>query len=393
MDPSKLTAEDIMARIRSHLAQHWSPAPAAEMKGRLLDRDAEFQHHHTYLNLNFDTGRIPRSTSRLRHFFKRLMCRIIFFHTSQQVPFNQAAVVVFNKLIQAVRELDNRQFRQNQLVLQAADQLRELQVSRDQFQDELKSIKEKLRELADLMARTNQVLSQAVRSGTFPSVGLLSETEYHRFEDLFRGPETTIREYQLQYLDLLPLDRGAILDIGCGRGEFLEACRKKGLQSLGIDTNKSMVDHCREKGLDVTLSDAVSYLAGTDLAFGGVVALQVMEHWDANYLGLFLDLLNRKLNPGGVFIMETINLRSVLASCDNFYRDPTHRTKLHPDTASFLLQRFGYSTEIRWLSPVSPSYRLEPVPESGEMKRNFEKLDQFLYGFQDYALVARKPHS
>src|SRR6185369_2981780 len=109
---------------------------------------------------------------------------------------------------------------------------------------------------------------------------------------------------------------------GCGRGEFLELLKARGVKARGIDVNRGMVDICRERGLDVTQSDAVSDLAvQSDGSIGGLVALQVVEHFEPAYLLKFLELAHRALKPGAPLVLETINPACWMAFFESYIRD------------------------------------------------------------------------
>ena len=130
---------------------------------------------------------------------------------------------------------------------------------------------------------------------------------YVGFEDVFRGRHDDIVERQRSYL---PYFEGAtdVLDLGCGRGEFLELLRERGIAARGIDTNAEMVARCVERGLAVTRSDALSHLrALPDASVGGLFSAQVVEHLGPRYLMRLLEAMHRVLRPGGRAVVETIN--------------------------------------------------------------------------------------
>ena len=167
---------------------------------------------------------------------------------------------------------------------------------------------------------------------------------YDAFEDIFRGPEHFIRDRQRHYLDLLG-DRGPVLDIGCGRGEFLDLLRERGLEYTGIDPDPDMVGRCRAKGHErVEVSDANSYLEKcADDSIGAIFCAQVIEHMPYEELVRFYGLGLRKLRPGGLFILETVNPHSVPA-LKTFWVDPTHQHPLFPEVALALCEISGFES-------------------------------------------------
>jgi SAM-dependent methyltransferase len=153
---------------------------------------------------------------------------------------------------------------------------------------------------------------------------------YRGFEDIFRGDEELVRQRQLGYLEELA-GAGWVLDVGSGRGEFLDLLRSEGIEARGVDLDEGMVRRAREKGHEVEHSDALEYLRGLD--DGSVPALfaaQLVEHLPWEVLVEFLKLVRVKLVPGGMAIFETVNphMPSALKA---FWVDPTHQHPLFPE--------------------------------------------------------------
>lgn len=237
----------------------------------------------------------------------------------------------------------------------------------------------------------------------------LSSHKYVAFEDLFRGDRTLIRERQRDYLDLFA-GRTDVLDVGCGRGEFLLLLREHGVTGRGVDLNHEMVAECRAAGLDVHEADALSYLRGlADGELGGLIAAQVVEHLDPDYLLRFLDEAFRVLRPGSPIALETINVASWSAFFTSYLRDLTHVRPIHPDTLKFVVTASGFlDAEIKLRAPLPESERLLSTPPATRavdlertgpegrgllaladaFDRNVERLNTQLYGPLDYVVVA-----
>jgi 2-polyprenyl-3-methyl-5-hydroxy-6-metoxy-1,4-benzoquinol methylase len=220
---------------------------------------------------------------------------------------------------------------------------------------------------------------------------------YVGFEDQFRGSPETIRKGLAAYV---PIFAGAadVLDIGCGRGEFLDLLREQGIGGRGIDLNGSMVDVCREKGLTATEADALSYLrAQPDESLGGLFAAQVVEHLEPAYLTHLLDAAFAKLRPGSPVVLETINPACWFAFFESYIRDITHVRPLHPETLTFLLVATGFQrAEIRYSAPYPEHDKLQPVPptlgDAAEtINANVEKINALLFTHLDYAAIAYRP--
>src|SRR5262249_24068450 len=147
-----------------------------------------------------------------------------------------------------------------------------------------------------------------------------------------RGSRETIRA---RVDDYLPILRTAsdVLDVGCGRGELLDLLKQHGVSARGVDANHAMVELCRARGLSDEESDALTYLERQpDAGIGGLVAIQVVEHFEPAYLVRFLDAAYQKLRGGAPLVLETINPACWMAFFETFIRDPTHERPLHPET-------------------------------------------------------------
>ncbi|HVD93761.1 MAG TPA: methionine biosynthesis protein MetW [Vicinamibacterales bacterium] len=260
------------------------------------------------------------------------------------------------------------------------------------------------RELERLLASRGSASAPAgptVTSGVPESSTAFSPSldayKYVGFEDQFRGSQETIRARLESYVPYF--DGGSdVLDVGCGRGEFLDLLKARGITARGLDLNHEMVEVCRARGLDVTESDAVSYLeALPDASLGGLIAVQVVEHLQPGYLLRFLELAFHKLRPGAPIVLETLNPACWTAFFDSFIRDITHVWPMHPDTLRYLVVASGFSSaRIEYRSPVPPEDRLQPIAvEAGSpaadmaetFNANVERLNARMFTFLDYAIV------
>jgi len=230
---------------------------------------------------------------------------------------------------------------------------------------------------------------------------------YFRIADLLRGSRDEIKKRQELYLPIfekkLNTTRGirsnsssVILDVGCGRGEFLELLRDHGIPAKGIDMNEHIVQYCRGRGLDVELADVFNYLpVQADDSLRGIIACQVIEHFQTHQVLRFLKLCYRKLEKGGTAVFETVNPLSVLTSAANFYIDPSHVRPVHPVTLQALAECIGFiNTEIRFLAPYPDELKLQLVRNSegasGQINENFKRLNEILFGYQDYGVICEK---
>jgi SAM-dependent methyltransferase/uncharacterized protein YoxC len=229
--------------------------------------------------------------------------------------------------------------------------------------------------------------------------------KYASFEAAFRGSEADVAARLETYLPVFATAQN-VLDVGCGRGEFLALLQEKGISAKGIDLNHEMVEICRGRGLDVAHGDAVSYLRGVEAqSLGGLFAAQVVEHLPPDYLLAFLNEAHRVLKPGAPLVLETVNVACWYAFFQSYVRDITHAKPLHPDTLKHLVIASGFpSAEVEFRVPVDETVRLQPMPPvdgngsddetlaalSSAIDTNVERLNRLLFTWLDYAVIARR---
>jgi SAM-dependent methyltransferase len=204
-----------------------------------------------------------------------------------------------------------------------------------------------------------------------------------KFADKFRGPEEYVREGQRFYVDKF---RGCqdVLDVGCGRGEFLELMREAGIPALGIDQSEELVALCHRKGLAAKTADMFSYLSDLpDQSIGGVFCAQVVEHLSPDLVPEFIRLAHAKLRRGGMLAVETPNPESLAIFATHFYLDPTHTRPIPPALLGFYVEEAGFGRiEVRRFAPAADS-----MPEVNALPTEFRER---FFGALDYAVVARR---
>jgi SAM-dependent methyltransferase len=241
-------------------------------------------------------------------------------------------------------------------------------------------------------ASARQAPATPVESATH---GRFGAWKYVGFEDRFRGSRDEIRARLEAYV---PIFAGAadVLDIGCGRGEFLTLLRDHGVGARGLDLNHEMVETCRAQGLDAVEGDALGYLRSLpDQSLGGLFAAQVAEHLEPDYLLALLEEAFAKLRPGSAIVLETINVGSWFAFFSSYVRDLTHVRPLHPDTLSYLLTAHGFQeVSVRYSAPYPERDKLVKVAGEGivedAINANADKLNALLFGNMDYAAIGRR---
>lgn len=238
----------------------------------------------------------------------------------------------------------------------------------------------------------NQKMSEQITHIQKGMVGGLDDQWYLAFEDKFRGESSIIQERIKKYVNYLK-DKKSVFEIGCGRGELLSALRKAGINARGVDINREMVSLCKTKNLNVEVGDGVDALQKQkDQSLGAVVAIQVVEHLTLFDLKRLVDVAYKKLEDNGIIIIETVNPLALGIFCYGFYIDPTHVKPVHPNTMRFMLELAGFKVDPVQFDEYFPEeYRL-PVSEDMEESTRVvvEKLNDQLYGAQDYYLIGRK---
>jgi SAM-dependent methyltransferase len=273
------------------------------------------------------------------------------------------------------------------------------------LEGELAERREDARRLGELEERLTRVERRPAGAGAPVAVTVAAQPaaaalpDYFAFESRMRGRTEDIRERQRAYLDDFR-DAAPVLDVGCGRGEFLGLLREAGVEARGVDADADMVAFARGEGLEVEQGDALAYLEQlVDGSLGGIFLAQVVEHLPPPALVRLLELAHAKLRPGGVLVAETINPLSPIA-LRNYFADLTHAQPLVAETLALLAEQAGFrEVETRYANEPPAAERLRevelpPEPELDAARealaQNVRRLNDQLFGPLDYAIVARR---
>lgn len=260
-----------------------------------------------------------------------------------------------------------------------------------------------LAKLIPLTARRNDALIAAldqkietlavrIRDVVNPAVAPSTDVVYRRIEDALRGSEAEVRADVAPYVRLAA-DHQPVLDVGCGRGEFLTACREAGVAARGVDTNERSVADLKARGFDVALAGVpecfTSVAAGS---LGAIVAMHVVEHLPAEALFALFREAARALRPGGLLMIETPNAESIAVSASDFWRDPTHIAPRHAAALTVLAHEHGFAIdEVRAVHELPEGTRI-PILESDapELQRVIHAVNDRLFAPPDLRLVVRR---
>lgn len=248
--------------------------------------------------------------------------------------------------------------------------------------------------LAKLLEETDN------RSAFLPKTeNTIFEINYSKFNEMFGGSDEEIKNIYRQFLNLF---KGCenVLDIGSGRGFFLELLKDHGIKSYGIDVNDDLIEYCKRKGLDVQKDDAYSHLDRLeDNSLDGIFMAHVIEHLPKEEVVHLIKLFSKKLRENSYLVIALPNILNMSVSSNTFYLDPTHINHLHPEVLKFLLRENGFrDIQERFYQPFPAESKLSKIDylegEKGtyfeDINRNFDLLNQVLFGYRDYAVIAKK---
>lgn len=258
------------------------------------------------------------------------------------------------------------------------------------------------RQSRELWSRMEALLAVAEGGEAAPLARASKEQGYVELERLFRGSQSEIRDRLRPYVGYLE-ERSPVLDLGCGRGESLEVFRHHGITGRGVDSSAEMVAQCRDKGLEAEVGDLFEALERTpEASLGAVVSFHVIEHLPAESLDRLVRLAWRAIRPNGVLILETPNPLSVVVAARNFWLDPTHRRPVHPASLKLSYELAGFEPVVQLdLQPFAeadrlPEIQVDKVPQGAQpmvdgINRLRDRLDELLFGYQDFGMVGFKP--
>jgi 2-polyprenyl-3-methyl-5-hydroxy-6-metoxy-1,4-benzoquinol methylase len=215
------------------------------------------------------------------------------------------------------------------------------------------------------------------------------------FTAFFRGGSDDLRSRYAELAEQL-IGCDPVVDLGFGRGEFMELLTELGVRVRGVEPDAQLVTSARGRGLEVEQGFAIEYLRRVEPAsLGGIVMIQVIEHLSPQHVIDFVELAAEKLRPGGKVVIETINPSSLYTYARAFWLDPDHVRPVHPNFLEFLFREAEFAKiAIEYRSPVADAERLVPVPGDDPqtllINENFARIGSLLFGDQDYAVIATR---
>lgn len=211
---------------------------------------------------------------------------------------------------------------------------------------------------------------------------------YRAFEDRHRGSRDLILARLKVYLPFLepfaqfdadPL----VIDLGCGRGEWLETVINAGFAAAGVDLDDGMLEGCRVRGLPAERDDAVGALKKrADNSVSVISAFHLVEHIPFPALQDLVKESLRVLKPGGLLILETPNAENLFVGTNGFYMDPTHERPIPHLLLSFLTEFSGFDR--------SKLLRLQEQAELHDPTHAVDLITALGSSSPDYAIIAQK---
>ena len=409
---AELTVDQLMERIRARIAEKRARGgyPEEEQTRSLpksyQDLDQAIQKHLAQLNALWDPtephpivshrpvlGRFIVLGKRL---LRRLLRPLVNVFLARQKEFDAHTVRLLNPTLIILRDLTLR-------FEELATMYYTLQKRHCKLWEDYQELRYRLDHLNGKVQDATAGIGLLRVDETPPETGGLDTQAYVDFEKRHRGTRKEILDRQRVYLEDFRECGGPVLDLGCGRGEFLELLAEAGLEGEGVDLNPGMVKECTDRGFRAVCADALAHLKQKpEASLGGVFAAQLIEHLPFGAVASLVEAAYRALRPGGILVLETLNPLCLSIFSGPFYLDPTHVRPLHPEAMRFLLEHLGFrDVRLRFLSPVPEEAKLKSVDFFHRLERfedallnvlndNFARLNALLYGHQEYAVLGRK---
>jgi 2-polyprenyl-3-methyl-5-hydroxy-6-metoxy-1,4-benzoquinol methylase len=339
----------------------------------------------------------------------------LYAHPNQQQTFNARAVHLVNELLEYLRSTTTQLSKLLGLQIQYFQQItpwmdakiHELRLEENHnVTYHVGDIAKKLDELrVEIAAVEGQIrrgsadVALALADGTTPPPRSEKDFRYHAFEQIFRQPSDRLKESLSRYLPYFMTAPEPILDLGCGRGEFLHLMKESGKNAYGIDLSEYEVGRLHAAGLQATATDIFEHVQKLEACgIGGVFCAQVVEHMAPDAVYNLLSGLHRAMKEGAPLVMETVNPLSVFGFHQLFFKDPTHVFPVHPETLLFMLRYTGFKdVEVHLISPVPEQQKLpEPKKEDFEpaayeyMKSVTGRLNNLLFDSLEYYVIGYK---
>jgi 2-polyprenyl-3-methyl-5-hydroxy-6-metoxy-1,4-benzoquinol methylase len=236
------------------------------------------------------------------------------------------------------------------------------------------------------LIRSRQSKSELPAAVNWEELKLVKERILTEIDHRYRGTELKLKaqlEFYLPYIREIS-ELGTVIDVGCGRGTFLEIMRDNQIDAIGLEINENQIENCRRKNLDVRLTDALEFMRRSEAdQYGAITFFHVIEHLDFETLVAILMEAYRVVAPGGIVLMETPNAENLYVSTHMFNVDPTHIKPITYQYISTVLEVLGFECERL---PVRALFHDDDGGETGNRHLNY-----LLSVSANLSVIVRKP--
>ena len=314
---------------------------------------------------------------------RKLIRPVLFGIVEDQRRFNKVSVQTMNELYETINRLSDEKDELEEKV-----NLLEKFIAETNGEVQHLKVRERMQVTAPAEGKSDNI--QVSQKNVYDIV------DYESFENHFRGTKEEIRAKQEEYLPYIK--KGSrVIDLGSGRGEFLELLKENGFDACGVERYEKFATETANRGLNVVQADAIEYIKQLEEeSVGTITAFQVAEHLDTVQLLELIITAYEKLEKGGVLIMETPNPRCLSIYTNSFYLDSTHTKPIHPKAMEYYAEVAGFSNiSTLYTKSSRVPYELPLIPEgtfddTQKYNNGISLLSDLIWGSQDYALIAKK---
>lgn len=316
---------------------------------------------------------------------------------AQVAPLREDLVGLFNQVNNVSTHAEIRLMDLNKALVEYVDAKQaQNEASFENFRNEQISKITEIRQSVDTIRRQLSAAPKSVSPTTtnaaiVAAAPVIDDALYVALENHFRGSRDLVAQRQQDYLPHLPSvisEATPLIDLGCGRGEWLKVLKSQGIPAIGVDSNTVCIAECKEENLAVEENDLLSFLSARPNASVGTYTLfQVLEHLPFPVLIEALREMRRTLVPGGRLIAEVPNAKNLRVSAGTFWIDPTHQRPLFPELLMFLATEVGFAqTDGVYTNNLAPQHDLSGLPDgaTNALRSVVDAVD----GAGDFALIA-----
>ena len=309
-----------------------------------------------------------------------------------------AQVAPLREQLEAVAiHAENRLTSLNEALVQFVDAKQgQNEASFENFRNEQISKVTEIRQSVDTIRRQLSAAPKSISPTTtnapiVAAAPVIDDALYVALENHFRGSRDLVAQRQQDYLPMLPAvitEATPLVDLGCGRGEWLKVLKSQGIPAIGVDSNTVCIAECKDENLAVEENDLLSFLsARANASVGTYTLFQVLEHLPFAILVEALREMRRTLVPGGRVIAEVPNAKNLRVSAGTFWIDPTHQRPLFPELLMFLATEVGFvHADGVYTNNLAPQHDLSGLPDgaTNALRSVVDAVD----GAGDFALIA-----